>query len=378
MPRRGENIHKRKDGRWEGRLRTGFYSNGKTVYKSIYGKTYSEVKSKMYLAKNNSLGDNPCRRKEFTFGEIITLWSNINRVKHRGTTEAKYDYLIKKHILPELGNFNISNITNYVLNDFMERKLKCGRLDRKGGLSKSYVRSIMIIINSALEFAVNEQICKPLKTVVYKPSPEKKKLTILSVMEQQKLEGNLIKRLDATSVGILISLNTGLRIGEVCALSWEDIDFENRVIHVGATIIRIKDDNPISGMATKLMLSRPKTSSSIRDIPISSKLFDILKKAYYKAQSKYVVSDNSSFTSPRTYEYRFHKILNEYEITPVNYHALRHTFATRCIEAGMDVKTLSEILGHSNVSITLNTYVHSSMDLKRKQIEKLETLLLDL
>lgn len=376
MPKRGENIHKRKDGRWEGRLKTGLYSNGKSVYKSIYGKTYSEVKSKMYFEKSNSMNMNVIRTREYTFGEVLILWSNTNRAKHRGTTEVKYNYLIRNHILPELGDFRVSNITNHVLNDFMERKLHSGRLDKKGGLSKSYVRSIMIIINSALEFAVSQNMCKPLKTVIYKPSPEKSKLTILSVSEQRILESNLIRKMNSTGIGILISLNTGLRIGEVCALSWENIDFENRVMHVCTTVIRVKSDNPDSDITTKLMISTPKTKSSVRDIPISSKLYNILKEAYRETVSKYVISDTSSFISPRTYEYRFHKILNEYGISSVNYHALRHTFATRCVEAGMDVKTLSEILGHSNVSITLNTYVHSSMDLKRKQIEKLDALLI--
>ena len=122
---------------------------------------------------------------------------------------------------------------------------------------------------------------------------------------------------------------------------------------------------------TKLIIDKPKTKSSVRDIPIPKRLMDILVLLYEKRRSEYVISDRAGFVSPRTYEYRFHKVFEKHQIKSVNYHALRHTFATRCIEHGVDVKTLSEILGHSNVSITLNTYVHSSMERKREQLEKL-------
>lgn len=182
----------------------------------------------------------------------------------------------------------------------------------------------------------------------------------------------MIHNIDETKLGILISLNTGLRIGEVCALSWDDIDFERQIFHIRSTVARVKSMD--SGVNSKLIIDKPKTKSSLRDIPIPSKLLTILVSMKKQSKGKYVVSAENSFVSPRTYEYRYHKILDEYNIPSVNYHTLRHTFATRCIEVGVDVKTLSEILGHANVSITLNTYVHSSMELKRQQLEKLSIL----
>ena len=169
----------------------------------------------------------------------------------------------------------------------------------------------------------------------------------------------------------MISLNTGLRLSEICALKWSDIDFENAILHVRTTVARVR--NTGEGSKTKLIIDRPKTKSSFRDIPISSYLMKMLVSLYEKRKSEYVVSDQEGFISPRTYSYRFHKVLEKYNVKQVNYHALRHTFATRCIEHGVDVKTLSEILGHSNASITLNTYVHSSMERKREQLEKLTT-----
>lgn len=213
-------------------------------------------------------------------------------------------------------------------------------------------------------------MCKPLSSRIIKPKTEIRSIKILTPYEQKKLEQELIIDMDCTKLGILISLYAGLRIGEICALKWENIDLNNQVICIRSTIARVLDDSKKS----ILIIDKPKTKSSTRDIPIASLLLPYLYEMNKKRSSDFVVSDRSDFISPRTYEYRYHKILKKSGLPPINYHALRHSFATRCIEVGVDVKSLSEMLGHSNVSITLNTYVHSSMDLKRSQIEKLSTL----
>ena len=200
---------------------------------------------------------------------------------------------------------------------------------------------------------------------------EQKNIVILNSSELNILENGLSTDSSLESLGIMLSLYTGLRIGEICALRWCDIDLENKVLHVRHTIARVKNTNMVGNAKTCLVIDKPKTKSSLRDIPITTKIFSLLSTARATSVSEYVISDQSTFLSPRTYEYRFHKKLKEHNIKDINYHALRHTFATRCIEKGIDVKSLSEILGHSNVSITLNTYVHSSMELKRSQLEKL-------
>lgn len=372
MPKRGENIHKRKDGRWEGRYKKNISQNEKTRYGSVYGKTYGEVKSKLKELNQKPLIENNYSVNEKSFREVLQLWENVNHVKHKGATKTKYSYMIEKHIIPKLGNIPISSINSLILNDFVENKLKSGRLDGKGGLSSAYVRSMMIIISSALQYAANEGMCPPLKSTVFKPPIENKVHTILEKQEQERLEMFLTTDINETKVGILLSLNCGLRIGEVCALKWEDIDLENKVIHIKSTIARVKKDETANG--TILIIDTPKTKSSLRDVPLHSQMMAILRKEKDKAIYPFVVSNSDSFVSPRTYEYRFHRILEQCGINSVNYHALRHTFATRCILAGMDVKSLSEILGHSNVSITLNTYVHPSMEMKLQQIEKLAIL----
>lgn len=374
MSKRDDNIRKRKDGRWEGRYKKGRSNDGKIQYASVYGKSYREVKEKITAIINEPIKTSIPKSKEKTFGEVLNLWMANNRIRLKGGTINKYQNLIDTHIMPELGLIPITALDSTRINSFLEKKLTNGKLEGSGGLSPSYVRSIMLVINATLKFAVNEQYCLPLKTPVYKPTIPKAELTILSLEEQQNLERALNREFDYTCAGILISLYTGMRIGEVCALSWEDVDLKNRVIHVRHTVARIKADASIPNNTTILVLDTPKTNASTRDIPISTILLPVLIRLRALSSSGFLLSGNNSFLKPRTLEHRYHKVLDEFEIPSVNFHALRHTFATRCIEAGVDVKSLSEILGHANVSVTLNTYVHSSMEMKRNQLEKLTTL----
>jgi len=371
MSKRGDNIHKRKDGRWEGRYQKGRKLDGTIQYGSVYGKSYREVKKKLSKFPLEIQKNNIPKNYERTFGEILTLWLKNNCIRFKGGTINKYQNLIDTHIMPDLGKVKISALTSGVINNFLIQKMQSGRLDHKGGLSPSYVRSIMLIINAAIKFAVEEQICLPLKTPICKPVLTKKELSILSLEEQKKLENYLCIGLNCTKAGILISLHTGLRIGEICALSWEDVDLQNHIIRVRHTVARVQNTDVESHSSTCLIIDSPKTKASIRDIPISSFLLPILISIKKESSSKYVISETDNFVSPRTFEYRYHRLMDKIGITGVNYHALRHTFATRCIEAGVDVKSLSEMLGHANISVTLNTYVHSSMDMKKKQIEKL-------
>lgn len=374
MPKKGENIRKRADGRWEGRYKVDTPTDSKTKYHSVYGKTYKEVKDKIRLITSQpALLNEKKQQQPILIKEVITQWLNSSKSIHKGATEVRYEYLIEKHIIPELGDVPLSSVTSSMLTSFMNRKLEQGSLNGKEALSPAYVRSIMSVTLSILQFAVNEGLCQPLNINLQKPSTDKRELEVLSVFDQNRLESALLNNINETKLGILISLNTGLRIGEVCALSWNDIDFENQIFHIRSTVARVKSDDERNGM-TKLIIDKPKTKSSLRDIPIPSKLIPILVFMKQRATGIYVVSNNNCFISPRTYEYRYHKILDDCNIPSVNYHTLRHTFATRCIEVGVDVKTLSEILGHANVSITLNTYVHSSMELKRQQLEKLSIL----
>ena len=253
----------------------------------------------------------------------------------------------------------------------MNRKLASGRLDGKGGLSPAYVRSIMLVINSVMEFSIAECLCPPVQINIHMPAMQRKELEILNSSDQVRLEAALLADLDETSLGIYLTLQTGLRIGEVCALRWCDVDLARAIIHIRSTIARVRAANNEVCRKTKLIRDTPKTKASTRDIPIAENVLEALRVVKRKCRSEYVISPTAEFVSPRTFEYRFHKFLTENNIPDVNYHVLRHTFATRCVEAGVDIKSLSELLGHSNVSITLNTYVHSSIERKREELKKL-------
>lgn len=306
------------------------------------------------------------------FSQLVCLWQKVNSARQKGSTRWKYQYLIERHILPELGQYALHQLSSDLLDSFINSKLKQGRL-AGGGLSPSYVRSMAGIIHSVLLFAAEEGVAVSVKRPVRKPTAARREITVLTVAEQKLLEQYLLTAPSLTELGILLSLNTGLRIGEVCALSWDSIDLYDNTLSVKGTVVRVPAVE--NGAAERtLAIDTPKTPSSLRKIPIPSKLHAVLRQKKPDQPGLYLLSGTTSVLSPRTYEYRFHRVLAQSGVRPVNYHVLRHTFATRCIELGMDIKTLSELLGHANPTITLNIYVHSSIERKREQIERLSLL----
>ena len=370
MPRRGDNIRKRKDGRWEARYPLEAFDGKVKRYGSVYGKTYQEVKEKRdHIIKD---GDRKPASGSLTFKELLEAWQDVNLIRIKESSVSRYQNLIDAHILPELGNKKLSQISSIVINRFLTAKLENGRLDGTGGLSAAYVRSITLIISSAVKYGVSEKLCEPLLSPITKPTAPKKELCILCSSHQLQLEQELARDLTEEKLLIYITLYTGLRIGEACALRWEDLDLEVKIISVRQTVSRIWHTEN-GKKSSKLTIGPPKTDSSVRKIPMCSKLYEILMNFPFRRKHGYILrgNDGCGFISPRTYEYRYKRIMERCGLDPVNYHALRHTFATRCIERGVDIKSLSEILGHADASITLNTYVHSSMELKRLQLEKL-------
>ena len=369
MPRRGDNIRKRKDGRWEARYIKEDCVGAAKKYGSVYGRTYQEARER----RDKVIKEGPIHRPTHTtlFSDVLSAWQDANRVRLKDASVSRYQNLIDTHILPELGSVCVNQLTTSTINRFLVAKLECGRTDGCGGLSANYVRSISLVINSAIKFGAAEGLCSPLLSPITKPSLSKKELCILSTDDQNALESELLKNMQEDKLLIYITLYTGLRIGEACALRWEDVDLDAKVIYVRQTVSRswVSEDGSKHSV---LSVSPPKTKSSFRCIPICSKLYKIIEDFPYRKSQGYVSpSTSQGFISPRTFEYRYKRVLKCSGIKSVNFHALRHTFATRCIEHGVDVKSLSEILGHADVSITLNTYVHSSMELKRIQLEKI-------
>ena len=368
MPRRGDNIRKRKDGRWEARYLMPVDATGDRRYGSVYGRSYQEAKEKrdMVLTHPQVVQASTQLRVK----DLLYAWQDSNRIRLKESSVSRYQNLIDTHILPDIGSLNVGMLTTPYLNKFIGTKLRNGRVDGKGGLSPSYVRSIALVIDAAIKYGASEQLCMPLKSPLTKPSLTKKEVVVLSKETQTKLENNLLTKMTAEKLLTYITLYTGLRIGEALALMWEDIDLSKQVLYVRHTISRVWQ--VVDGKKHSVwIVEEPKTQASKRVIPLCSKLIQILKDYPYRKASGYLLTTNGNFISPRTFEYRYKRILTCSGLTPVNFHSLRHTFATRCVEANVDIKSLSEILGHADASITLNTYVHSSIELKRCQLEKI-------
>ncbi len=364
MPRRGDNIHKRKDGRWEGRYKNGFKPDGSVKYTSVYDKTFLGCKKKLEIAIQKT--DKHLHSKDFNLSDLLYKWLNMRRIKIKGATELKYRNIIDTHIIPEIGRMKASEIDTSKINAFLENKIKNGRKKGSGPLSPSYIKTMAIILNAVIEFAAAEGLCKPLNSPIFMPIVQKKDISILKESE----EARFLKALSAAncpaSIGIVLALQAGLRIGEVCALRWKDVVFEQSFLRVRYTVSRVVSD--LSDKKSVMQLESPKTPSSRRDIPMTDFLKSVLLKAYIERTSEFVVSKTSSFVNTRTFDYQYKKFLKENDLPIINFHRFRHVFATKCAQSGMDAKTLSIILGHSNASVTLNVYVHPAMSIIHQQI----------
>lgn len=300
------------------------------------------------------------RRKRKDFEVVTEEWLKYKKNTVKKSTYYNYSYSVAKYLYPSFAGKNITKIKNY--NNFIE--------ELSDTLSPKTVRDIVTKLKEIINFYEEEHNTKLNIKKMSLPKMNKKEIQILSNKEKQKLEKYCIEQNSLKSLGILICLNTGLRVGEVCALRWENVDFETRRIHVEKTIERIysKEENK-----TIVIIDTPKSITSVRTIPINSKLYNILKQIRGKSKKTDFVLTGSSehYVEPRNYQYHFKEILKRSKVKKYKFHTLRHTFATNCIEAGMDIKSLSEILGHADVSITLNIYVHSSDKAKRKYLEKI-------
>ena len=362
MARRGENIYKRKDGRWEGRYKSGIKPDGSTKYSSIYGKSYSEVKSALLEKRvNTTLTSIP---KNLTLDNLFTMWFADIRLKIKEASYMNYQMKYEKHIKTALGDTSYEKLTVEQLNDFVQAKLS-------SGLSLKYTADIAGVIKSVCRFTKKRFGYEDKSEFILIPKGKSKEKELIGKDEQTVLNRYLTANPTASNVGILLSAATGIRIGELCALKWKDIDLEKRTLTVRNTVQRIK--NIGGNTKTKLIITSPKSSSSAREIPLPDFIIPLLNDL--KANNEnYLLSGTRGIVEPRTMQYRFERILSDLKLSKVSFHSLRHLFATNCIELGFDVKTLSEILGHSSVEITLNRYVHSSMERKAQYMKSLSAI----
>lgn len=289
-------------------------------------------------------------------------WLEITRSRVKESTYIKYEAMLRRHILPQLGSCRPAELNTARVADFA-----CF-LSREKGLAPKTVRDILTCLRGLLGYVAGQcpGALPPVEVVC--PREESQEPRVLSREEQQRLVETLLREPDACRLGVLLALLTGLRIGELCALRWGDIDPEAGLLWVRATMQRLG----LPGGGTRVVIGPPKSSRSCRCIPLTRQALSLCQAMRPRNGAAFVLTGTERYMEPRTLQYRFCRYAAESGLEGVHFHTLRHSFATRCVEVGFELKTLSEILGHSSTSVTLQRYVHSSLSLKRANMRKLE------
>lgn len=356
MARRGDNIRKRKDGRYEGR----FHFPGETKTHSIYARTYQECKEKRIIAiREYKSEEHGCRLENppavgSKLLSVADKWLAFVETNRKESTYSKYRRLYRKYL-------------KLALNDHAEGIFDCNKeiYDRYGITALSVKKCCVTILNGIIRYGVKSGALTPEEFHVNAEyeATRQKAVEVYTKEEQGAFLGWLYETLDPYKMGIVLSLSTGLRLGELCALKWEDVDLCSGILHVNRTVQRIAVED--GEAKTRLVESTPKTECSCRDVPLSDEMIRLLSECEHNGE--YVIGGNRP-VEPRTYEYKFRRYQISAGIPVKNFHVLRHTFATNCINIGTDAKSVSEILGHKDVLITLNLYVHPSMESKRAAV----------
>ena len=296
--------------------------------------------------------------EDVTFGMAANNWLASKRNEVKESSFAQYRRTVEQTLKPLLGNVALASISEKDLNVFGEQ-LQAKYADKTA-------RSIIVVVNQILAYAYTHGYTSHLHKVSIKIKTGKiSRPQVFSVMEQKTLTNYLLNNIDLKKLGILISMYTGLRLGEVCSLKWSDIDLKRGVLNVSRTIQRIDDGNG----CTYFLIGTPKSDASEREIPLPGFLKELLT-THISFPDCYILTGTEDFLQPRTYQNILKRYFADCDMPGYHFHTLRHTFASRAIEIGFDPKSLSEILGHSNVRITLDLYVHPSMEAKKREMER--------
>ena len=369
MARRGENIYHRKDGRWEGRYIKGRKPDGKPQFGYVYGYSYGDVKKLLLPLKAACCEmhlEVKCTKPFRDYLLMNLAEKRTSRIK--ASSYDSYYRVVHNHIIPALGAYPMHRLTAQHMRQFLSDLHACGL---SGGTVRNIFRYLYNVIKSAVRSgAIAADICEGIALPKSKP----KAVRALSLAEQQRLEREAYALLQNNGPGVevILALYTGMRVGEICALRWEDVDFESNTIHVNHTLQRLNLHGKDAKTAVKL--GTPKSDSSLREIPMSVQLSRLLRHMHRSARGEYVIAGRQGFTEPRVVQYRFEQMLKRAQLPHVGFHALRHSFATRCMELNVDVATISKLLGHSSAKLTLDIYTDSMMEHRRAAVCKLDGL----
>lgn len=371
MARKGLNIYKRKDGRWEARYIRSRTAQGKPKYGYLYASSYHEARNNLQhmLQFQDKIPETKEKGKNSTFESVSMEWLDTFSINFKESTYIRYRTLVECYLMP---SFRTVKIEKIMKKDVLEL---CKHLELNGkrnqtGLSPKTISDILSVLRRILNYAKMCGIAVDPMIFDVRIKQTQRQLPVLSLSEQTILQQYLENHPDALNLGILLCLLTGIRIGELCALTWDKISIPEKSIYICQTMQRIQNRIPESPK-THIAIASPKSSSANRIIPLSNLLLRFLNLYPLEHTGFFLSGSVSKAVEPRCVQRRFHKILNDCGLKRRNFHVLRHTFATRCVEAKIDIKTLSEILGHSSVTITMNRYVHPSLELKRETMEQL-------
>lgn len=294
--------------------------------------------------------------------ELLEVWlERYMKYTIKIRTYNRYKSICELHLIKDLGEYELEELKPNILQDFLLKKID-------DHYSTNTIKGIVSVLKQALRLAitlefVDKEYCSNLKM----PSSEEKEISVFTKKEQQVIESFCLNHKKSNYIGIVICLYTGIRLGELLALTWDDIDFNSNLLTINKTSYSAKLDGK-----TQIIVDKPKTKKSNRVIPLPNQLVKLLKIIKKESNSKYVITTrNSGMVGNRSYQRTFKFILKKVNVPYRNFHSLRHTFATNAIELGMDVKTLAEILGHTNAMITLNRYSHSLLNYKIEMMNKL-------
>lgn len=310
-----------------------------------------------------------------TYSNWAAQWLTRKEQLVKESTFSAYSNIVVNHLVPHFGRVGLQDITEERIQSFAFHLLRDGRLDGAGGMCERSTRDIIVVLKNSLRDAMKLKLLPSAEFEIQYPNKQDRfKIKVIAKSEQQKLVQAVYLALSPRSVGIMLALYTGLRIGEVCGLKWSDIDFGNKMLHVNRTVQRVYRKTLDGKGKSQIIVGPPKTRSSRREIPISAILLPVLKRIAPETSDVFFLSGTEKCVEVRTYRTFFDDFLKKNQLENINFHALRHTFATRCIEAGGDCKTVSELLGHSSVNMTLNLYVHPQIEQKRRCVELLSEI----